>query len=168
MQLGITQFNAISLPGHLHLVKARLSTHLYHVISISETWLYAQISDDLVNLDDYFLVRNYRKGKRGDGVACYIHKSLRVMILAASPGPFSNAPEYLILELKCANSETSMYYVSMFTSMYGRPKGLLFNDFFNVLPRFTFAYKNIILGGDLDCNLMHSNFAATLLREMVL
>ena len=87
-----------------------------------------------MKLDDYFLGRDDREGKRGGGVACYIHKSLRVRILAASLGPFSNIPEYLILELTSGNSETVF-----FTSIYKRPKGLLFNDFFNFLLRFSFA-----------------------------
>ena len=107
--LRIAQLNANSFPGHLHLGKARLSNHFYHVNSISETWLHTQVSDDLIRLDDYFLVRNDREGKRGGGVACYIHKSLQVRILAASLSLFSNAPEYLIFELKAANSETVLF-----------------------------------------------------------
>ena len=115
------------MPRNLHLVK-HLLTHFYHVISIFETRLHAQVSVDLIGLDGHFLVRNDRGGKRGGGVACYIHKSLQVRILATSPGLFSNAPAYLILELKCANSETVLL-----NSIYRRPKGLLFNGFFNVL-----------------------------------
>ena len=95
----IAQFNANSLLGHIHLVKAQLSTHFYYIISVSETWLHSQISDDLIQLDDYLLIRNDREGKRGGGV----NKSLQVRVVAASPSPFSNAPEYIILELKCPN-----------------------------------------------------------------
>ena len=130
---------------------------------MSETWLHSEISDDLVRLDDYLLIRNDRERKRGGGVACYVHRSLQVKVLAASPGPFSNAPEYTILELKCPNAETML-----FTTMYRRPKGLLFDEFFTVLSRFSFAYKNIIISGDLNCNLCSSNYEATLLRELTL
>ena len=105
----ILQFNVDSLLGHIHLVKAQISTHFYHIISVSETWLHSQISDDLIQLDDYLLIRNDREGKRGGGVACYVHKSLEVRVLAASPSPFSNAPEYIILELKCPNANTMLF-----------------------------------------------------------
>ena len=84
------------------------------------------------------LIRNDWEGKRGGGVACYVHESLQVRVLAASPSPFSNAPEYIILESKCPNANTML-----FTTMYRRPKGLLFDDFFAVLSRFSFAYSNI-------------------------
>ena len=51
--------------------------------------------------------------------------------------------------------------------MYKRPKGILFNDFFNVLSRYSFAYKNIIIGGDLNCNLLSSGFEAAFLCKSV-
>ena len=157
----IAQFDANSLLGHIHLVKAQLPTHFYHIISVSETWLHSQISDDLIQLDDYLLIRNDREGKRGGGVACYVHKSLQVRVLAASPSSFSNAPEYIILELMCQNANAML-----FTTMYRRPKGLFLGDFFAVLLRFSFAYSNIIISGDSNCNLCSSNFEATLLREL--
>ena len=91
------------------------------------------------------------------------HVMCIVLFKSASPGPFSSAPEYIILELKCPNAETML-----FTSMYRRPKGLLFDEFFTVLSRFSFAYNNVIISGDFNCNLCSSNFEATLLRELTL
>ena len=54
----------------------------------------------------------------------------------------------------------------LFTTMYKRPKGLLCDDFVVVLSRFSFAYSNIIISGDSNCNLCSSNFEASLLREL--
>ena len=109
------------------LVKAHLPTNIYHIISISETWLYSSVSDDLMRLNESFLVRNDEEGRWGGGVAYYIRRSLQVRVLAASPSMFSNAPEYLILDIKCPNNESMLL-----TVMYRRPKGFLFSDFFNV------------------------------------
>ena len=51
--------------------------------------------------------------------------------------------------------------------MYRRPKAILFNDFFNVFSSYSFADKNIIIGGDLHCNLSGSGVEAASLRESV-
>ena len=56
---------------------------------------------------------------------------LQVRVLAASPNMFSNALEYLILDIKCPNNESTLL-----TVMYRRPKGLIFSDFVNVLSFF--------------------------------
>ena len=76
-------------------------------------------------------------GRVGGGVlACYVHRSLRVRLPAASPSVFSNFPEYMILEIGCPGTDSLL-----FTTMYRRPKSILFNDFFNVLSRYSFAYE---------------------------
>ena len=161
-RIVIAQFNANSLLGHLDLVKAHLYSNFYHIISISEIWLHNGIPDDMIRLGDYLLVRNDREGKRGGGVACYVHKSLRVRWLAASPSVFSNSPEYMILEIGCPGADSLL-----FTTLHRRPKAILFNEFFNVLSRYSFAYKNIIIGGDLNCSLLGTGFEAASLRESV-
>ena len=100
------------------------------------------------------------RGKRG--VACYIHKSLKVRLLTASPSVFPNSPEYMLLEIGCPGTDSLLC-----TTMYRRPKAIFFNEFFNVLSRYSFAYKNIILSGHLNCNLLGAGFEATSLREFV-
>ena len=47
------------------------------------------------------------------------------------------------------------------------PTLLSFNEFFNVLSRYSFAYKNIITGRDLNCNLLGAGFAAASLSKSV-
>ena len=158
--IEIVQFNANSLLGHIDLIRTHLDSHFYHIISISETWLHSGISDDMVRLGDFLLIRNDRERRRGGGVACYVHRSFSVKLLASSPSVFSNSPEFLILELSCPGAESLL-----FISMYRRPETILFNDFFNVFSRYSFAYKNIIVGGDLNCNLPGSGFEAASLRE---
>ena len=160
--IEIAQFNANSLLDHIDLIRAHLDSHFYHIISISETWLHSGISDDMVRLGDFILIRNDREGRRGGGVACYVHRSLRVILLASSPSVFSNSPEFLILELSCPGAQSLL-----FISMYRRPKVILFNDFFNVFSRYSLAYKNIIIGGDLNCNLSCSGYDAASLRKSV-
>ena len=73
---------------------------------------------------------------------------------------FSNSPEYMILEIGCPGAVSLL-----FTTMYRRPKAILFHEFFNVLSRYSFAYKNIIIGGDLNWSLLSTGFEAASLRE---
>ena len=91
----------------------------------------------MVCLGDFILIRNDREGRRGGGVACYVHRSFRVKLLASSPSVFSNSPEFLILELSCPGAQSLL-----FISMYRRPKAILFDNFFNVFLRYSFAYEN--------------------------
>lgn len=88
---------------------------------MSETWLRPDIPDCLIAIDNYFLVRNDRLLCRGDGVACYIDKSLTVKVLAASNNENIEAPEYLILDICLPNADRLL-----FASVYRRPKGQLF------------------------------------------
>lgn len=55
----------------------------------------------------------------------------------------------------------------MFTSIYRRLKGHLLNDFVAELSRYSHTYKNIILSGDLNCNLLSDNFEARYLRNFI-
>ena len=100
-------------------------SHFFHIISICETWLHPLVKDELIELTDYFIIRNDREGRMGLGVACYVHMSLKVKWLAALPTIYSNSPEFLILEISSLTTESLL-----FASVYRRPKGLLFEDFF--------------------------------------
>ena len=64
-RIVIANFNANFLRGHLDLIEAYLDLNFYHMMSISETWLYAGIK--LVRLGDYLLLRNDR-GRSTAGV----------------------------------------------------------------------------------------------------
>lgn len=139
-----------------------MKQNFYHIISISETWLHSHIQDALVHIDDYYLIRNDREGKEGGGVACYIHNSLKVNILHTSPNLFSNSPEYIIFDVRLSNSEPLLY-----ASLYRRPEGRLLHDFISVFNRFAHGYKNIIISGDLNCNVLKNNFEAQHLKDFI-
>lgn len=96
-------------------------------------------------------------------MACYVHNSLKMKILANSPNAFSNSPEYLLIEIICANSEKLL-----FASIYRRPGGLMFDDFIEAFTNHSHAYQNIILAGDLNCDLSSINYHSTYLRDLVL
>ena len=99
-------------------------SHFFHIISICETWLHPLVKDKLIEVTDYFIIRDDREGRMRGGVACYVHKSLKVKWLAASPTIYLNSPEFLILEISSLTTEPLL-----FASVYARPEGVLFEDF---------------------------------------
>lgn len=158
--LNVASFNANSLLGHFPFFSAHVASTSYHIIAVTETWFHDRIPDDLVALPAFFLIRNDRVGKRGGEVACYIHNSLRFKLLAISAPEFSNALEYLIGEIR--NSQNRAV---LFAAVYKRPKGILFNDFAEILSGLSINYQNIIVTGDLNCDLLQSNFESNSLRD---
>ena len=162
MNLRVSPFNANSLLGHIDLVTTYFATHFFHIISVCETWLYSTIKDNLVVLDNCFIMRNDREGKMGGGVACYIHKSLKVKLLAASPSLFKNSPEFINLEVNPPDAESLL-----FCSVYRRPKGLLFDDFLVAYCTYSHAYKSIIFSGDVNCNLLTEHFESRYFRDFI-
>ena len=92
----MAQFNANSLRSHLDFIKATLLDRSLHIISISETWLHSFVSDDLLKLENYFLIRNDREGKEGGGVACYIHCSSNLMLVLVSKCKHSGLCQLLL------------------------------------------------------------------------
>lgn len=111
-------------------------------------------------MDGYFLIRHDRLGCRGGGVACYINRSLAVS-LATSNQESIDAPEFLMLDI-CLPDNVHL----LFAIVYRRPKGFLFNGFFDALSSFSHRFKHIICG-DLNCNLLSNNFEACYLRDIV-
>lgn len=160
--LRIAQFNASSLLAHKPEIDSYFDNEFFHIISICETWLHSGIQDALIKKPDYYIIRNDREGMRGGGVACYIHQSLKAKLLDASSGVFTNSPEFLILEITASNGEKLL-----FTSMYRRPEGQLFANFITSYNKFAHAYKNIIITGDLNCNIFGNNTYSTYLKDMI-
>ena len=77
--INIAYFNANSLPVHMHLLRTHLFSNFHRVISISETWPHSLVSDSLVDLDDYRLIRNDREGRRGGEVSARLLARLFVL-----------------------------------------------------------------------------------------
>lgn len=160
--LKIAQFNANSLRGHFELIRSNFINSGHHIISITETWLHSYVCDNLVKLDNYLLVRNDREGTEGGGVACYIHHSLSVKILATSPGQYSTSPEYLLLEISGVNVDKLL-----FATIDRPPRASMLTDFTRDLLIFSHAYENIILTGDLNYNLLINDYNSRYLRDHV-
>lgn len=96
----------------------------------------------------------------GGGVACYIHESLKVNLLAASPNELDISPEFILLSITAPNADPLL-----FASMYRKPHGHMLDDFLVCLNVHLHAFKNFALAGDLNCNLLVTDYKSKYLRD---
>ena len=71
--------NIDSLLGHIDQLRIRLHQEKPHIMCLNETKLDLSISDSLVNVDNYQIIRNDRD-RHGGGVAVYVHESISYKI----------------------------------------------------------------------------------------
>lgn len=139
-------------------------------MALSETWLTPLVPSECLVLPNFNLVRNDRglyseSGARfiqGGGVACYIHDSLKYRVLDLSCNSHINDPEFLILDIKTQSAASLLLAI-----VYRRPNGTLFSEFIRRLNVYSPAFKNIVIVGDLNCNLLDNTFESSFLQNFI-
>ena len=134
------------------------------IIAISETWLDPNFSTSHVQIDDYNLVRNDRglknKNKtrymQAGGVACYIHRSLTFKVLFMSKISNITETEFVVLEI--ASSSALGASKLLLAVVYKHEEGHVLTEFFNVIDNLAQSYKNIIILGDFNDNVLKNTF----------
>ena len=127
------------------------------VVAISETWFSSTISDNQVNMQGYQIFRSdrphcddqtsNRRLSSGGGIALYIKAGLRCKKVCLQP-PESKI-EYLFLEISQVDGSKVLL-----GSIY-RPKcNIDFKPLYDVLSNLYLKYSEVILVGDLNCNLL--------------
>lgn len=141
-----------------------------HILAITESWLTPSIPTDCISLQNYNFVRNDRAllSERNDhyiqggGVACYLHNSLTYNILDSSDNTNLNSPEFLILDVKFASSSSLLLAI-----IYRRPNGAMFAEFINKFNCYLSSYKNVLITGDLNCNLLSNSYESIYLKNFI-
>ncbi|CAG5096869.1 Protein of unknown function [Cotesia congregata] len=140
-----------------------------HIVALTETWLKPIINNSLFNLDNYTIFRRDRNvthsdtGRllKGRGVACLIHRTLKATLLHISTSDHLNEPEFLIIDI----TSTSGSHIIL-SVIYRRPGGNLLN-FFDIHSKLTTKYKNFIITGDLNCDLLDSTYTSNHLKTFI-
>lgn len=94
-------------------------------------------------------------------MACYVVNFLKATILSRSPNNTINEPEYIILEISTTSQDSILY-----SCLYRRPKGILFNSFIHQFNNFYPNFRNVILAGDMNCDLSSNNFESSYFKNM--
>jgi exonuclease III len=132
-----------------------------HCIAVTETWLKPSLSDTLVHLAGYQLVRNDRTGKRGGGVAFYVRDDVKFKIISKSPSEYSSSPEYLFIEVMF-NSHCLLLGV-VYRPPQVRFLSCIEELLFDLLP----MYPESIILGDWNINLLSNSCDVDQFRSLL-
>ena len=139
--------NIDSVSGHTDQLRILLDQEKPHIMCLNETKLDLSISDSLVNVDNYQIIRNDRDRHSG-GAAVYVHESISYKIRS------DLMPDNLeLVTLQIANSKFKL------TSIY-RPLGKpvsYFNDMEALLASLDSDNKEAIIMGDTNRDFLDSS-----------
>ena len=153
-KLTLIHFNIRSLSKHFEQLKDILhSLCEFSLIALSETWL-KNTSPDMFSLPGYSLITNNRSGKRGGGVALYIHSDIHYDVredLCHS----TDSLESLFIEIKIPAAKNIVAGV-----MYKPPQAphtdfmLLFQG---IIAKLASDNNRCLLTGDFNINILNYN-----------
>lgn len=87
LMFSLAHINVRSLLNNFATFQDHVVNYDYSIVGISESWLHKDIDDNIVQLNNYNIVRQDR-GSRGGGVAIYIKKQISYTILSQSCSDF--------------------------------------------------------------------------------
>ena len=173
--LRISHLNINSLRYKCQTIREFIHSVKPQVVCISETWLDPNYKSDGLQIEDYLFVRNDRGIRnsvscrrefiQGGGIAVYLHSSLSYKLLYASAIKCLSDTEYMILEVFSRKSaDTSRFLLAV---VYRRPAGVMLSEFFIKLENYMQTFKNIIIVGDFNINMLQTSFESAHLSTLV-
>ncbi|KAI5695872.1 hypothetical protein M8J75_004808 [Diaphorina citri] len=149
--LSCIHLNAQSLSAHMHEIRTLIDKADLHAILISQSWLKPSISDSLVNISGYTLVRHDRLVRRGGGVTMYIRNDLTHKVLVRSTATSSQDDK--IIEFMAVESVVRSINI-LLTVVYKPPKANQLDELYDLIVSVIPQYEHIILMGDFNINLL--------------
>ena len=145
----IVFLNIVSLPKNIDEISISMSEKLIDLFALSETQLDSTISDNMISLEGYDVIRKGRLGK-GGGVCTYLHSSINYKIRNDRVPPE--------LEATCVEITKPHSRQFIVTTVYRPPNAT--SEFFDHLERLIKAVddenKEMHILGDLNCDLLKS------------
>ena len=134
------------------------------IICLQETWLSETCDQNIYQLENYTLVTLGHICSKHGGLAAYVHKNYTIKTLDYYKK--SKVWEGLFFELTKSNQDKKI----IIGNIYRPPKNLaanyeeFTNELCNTISRFNKNYKNIILMGDFNINLLEVNTKRSVAR----
>ncbi|CAG5093112.1 Protein of unknown function [Cotesia congregata] len=164
--INVLNLNINSYLAHLAQFEALVDELKPHIIKVVETWL---TPDAYISFSDYTILRRDRgllntNGHyiRGGGVACFVHNSLKSKLLYSSESQNINDPEFMIIDIIPPTGSHILL-----SSIYRRPQGKLLDNFFVKFSKYYQLYKNILIMGDLNCDLLKTERPGEHLKSFI-
>jgi hypothetical protein len=127
----------------------------FDILTISETWFNSSVSNASVALDGYKLYRLDRLRKVGGGVCAYIRNNLKAKILKTISEITTSGFHQLWLNVQ--NNKLKSFIIGVLYRPPDCPLSFIDND---LMPRYTEVLssgKDVVLAGDLNCDLLSEN-----------
>lgn len=155
---NICHINAQSLNNKMDEFRLIFETSGVDIICVSETWFDKSTPDSLVRLEGYQIFRNDRDNHAG-GVAVYLKSHIASRLRCKSRVLISNANEddevsrrnlveYLFIEVSSFRSKMLVGCV------YKPNRSVNPCHFYQELETLTACYKDIVICGDFNCNIL--------------
>ena len=167
-------WNVRSMWNKLDIIKQHISSSTPQFYGLSETWLKPNISDSLINILGYNLLRNDRQtqhlngqNKRGGGIVVYCRNDLNLIQLTGPPFTISNEYIETIVTLFQEKMTKKCYIITLY-----RPPNGDVEDFCEQIDKLCKSLpdrenSDIIIGGDFNINFAkNSNHKSMLNRIM--
>lgn len=143
----IASLNIVSLPLHIDEIRLILEDQLIDVLALYETRLDNYISNDLVIIDNYELIRKDRN-RYGGGICLYIHCRNKFLTRdnIVSKELYHEIIIIDILKINCKPFGICAFY---------RPPNsdrVFFDSFELVIQKYDNDSKELLLLGDINCN----------------
>ena len=162
-KLSVCHVNCQSLMAHFDEFCDFFTNLKYHAICLSETWLRPEITDSMVRVPGYFLVRCDRLGRQGGGVAVYLHNSFRASIIKTSTTDAQfRKPEFLIVEVDFNNACNLLLAV-----VYRSPNCGYLHEFEGAFLELQVKYRHSIILGDFNADMLVDTYDSAQLRTFI-
>lgn len=135
------------------------------IVCISETWLNKSISDEVIAIDGYNIIRNDRTHSQGGGICVYFKNDLRCK--AVSRSEFSmevdniNRVEYLFVEV-CYSSEKFLLGI-----IYNPPRNDCSSVIYDQLLDLYLNYSRTLIVGDFNTDIRTNSSLASNLNSVL-
>ena len=161
--LKVCHLNAQSMEPHFSDIISIMKVDKVHILAISESWLKPKRSSKLFKVAGYNLFRRDRIGKRGGGVAIYVHESIKCTLVDQSnhPRKYVKRPEFLMLLLSFG------HFNVLVSVVYSPPKCGYWSDVAESFFNCNIPYDYSILLGDFNINWNSASSPRSILRNFL-
>lgn len=154
----LAQFNIRSLIPKFNDLKEHILSVGYSILCLTETWISPAVSDDLIKIEGYNLVRRDRRIGRGGGVGMYIKENIHYSVIISD-----NDSEQLWVKFKVNKQQFAV-------GVTYRPPDFSYNDFIVKLEQnLTYLlphYDEIFCLGDLNIDMLSTSQASIKLNTL--
>ncbi|CAB4005080.1 Hypothetical predicted protein [Paramuricea clavata] len=164
-KINIAHLNICSLKKREHLIQIRLlmQENKFDVLAVSESWLTSSVRNEEVEIFGYSLSRLDWRGRSGGGVCAYIKSSLKKKVLRDLTEISESGFHQLWLQIQ--HKKLKSFLLCVCYRPPDSPVSCFTNNFMdNYIKALTFG-KDIIIAGDLNCDLLKTAQEAKVLND---